>query len=109
MQKADYDIGVHELAEMRAGGAAHTLLDIREPEELAICAISDSVAIPMQRVPGALETLPRDRPVIVVCHHGMRSAVVTGFLRENGFANTWNLAGGIDAWSRHIERDMPRY
>lgn len=109
MQQADYDISVHKLAEMRTDGAAHAVLDIRESEELAVCAIGDSVTIPMRQVPDELETLPREHPLIVVCHHGMRSAMVTDFLRKNGFDDAWNLAGGIDAWSRHIEPDMPRY
>ena len=109
MQQADNDISVHKLAEMRTDGAAHTVLDIRESKELAVCAIGDSVTIPMQQVPDELEMLPREHPLIVVCHHGMRSAMVTDFLRNNGFNDAWNLAGGIDAWSRHIEPDMPRY
>ena len=109
MQQASHDIGVHQLAEMRNDGAPHLVLDIREPEELAVCVINGSVTIPMQRVPDELEGLPRENPLIVVCHHGMRSAMVTEFLRKNGFDNAWNLAGGIDAWSRQIEPDMLRY
>ena len=109
MQYVGHDIDVHALAAMRADGAAHTVLDIREPDEVAICAIEDSVSIPMQRIPQTLETLPRAHPLIVVCHHGMRSAMVTDFLRKNGFDNAWNLAGGIDAWARAVEPDMPRY
>ena len=109
MQQADYDISVHKLAEMRTDGAAHAVLDIRESEELAVCDISGSVTIPMHQVPDELKTLSRERPLIVICHHGMRSAMVTDFLRKNGFNDAWNLTGGIDAWSRHIEPDMPRY
>ncbi len=109
MRSANYEIDVHALAEMRAAGDAHTVLDIREPVEVAICAIEDSVAIPMQRVPERLETLPRQHPVIVLCHHGVRSAMVADFLRNSGFDNAWNLAGGIDTWAGLVEPDMPRY
>jgi len=109
MSGADQDIGVHHLAEMRATGAAYTVLDIREPEELAVCIIDGSITIPMQRVPDALDGLPRETPLIIVCHHGVRSAMVTAFLRQNGFDNALNLAGGIDAWARHVEPDMARY
>jgi len=109
MQQADYDIGVHQLAEMRNDGTPHAVLDIREPEELAVCIIDGSLTIPMQQVPNELEGLPREEPLIIVCHHGMRSAMVTDFLRKHGFSNAWNLAGGIDAWARHVEPDMPRY
>ena len=106
---AGYDIDVHVLAEMRSDGTSHTLLDVREPYEVAICTIEDSVSLPMQQVPRQLDTLPSDQPLIVMCHHGMRSDMVTNFLRRNGFDNVWNLAGGIDAWSRLIDPSMRRY
>ena len=109
MERAIYDIAVHTLAGMRGDGIAHTVLDIREPVELAICAIRDSVSIAMQQVPQQLEALPREHPLIVVCHPGVRSARVTEFLRKSGFDNAWNLAGGIDAWAGLVEPDMPRY
>ncbi len=106
---AAYDIDVHALAGLRSDEVAHTVLDVREPSEVAICAIEGSVSIPMQQIPQQLEMLPPERPLIVVCHHGMRSAAVTSFLRKNGFDNAWNLAGGIDAWSRLIDPNMRRY
>jgi len=109
MQSAGYDIDVHAVAGMRADGAAHTVLDIREPAELAICTIEHSVSMPMREVAQSVGTLPREHLLIVVCHHGMRSAIVTDFLRKNGFDDAWNLAGGIDAWARLVEPGMPRY
>ncbi len=109
MRSASYEIDVHALAEMRAAGDAHTVLDTREPVEVAICVIEDSVSIPMRQVPQQLETLPREHPLIIVCHHGVRSAMVTDFLRNSGFDNAWNLAGGIDAWAGLVAPDMPRY
>ncbi len=109
MQSTVYEINVHALAEIRAAGDAHTVLDIREPVEVAICAIEDSISIPMQQVPQQLDALPREHPLIVICHHGVRSAMVTEFLRNSGFDNAWNLAGGIDAWAGLVEPDMPRY
>jgi rhodanese-related sulfurtransferase len=63
----------------------------------------------MQQVPQQLDALPREHPLIVICHHGVRSTMVTEFLRNSGFDNVWNLAGGIDAWARLVEPDMPRY
>jgi len=104
-----YDIDVHTLAGMRTDGIAHTVLDIREHDEVDICSIEDSQWIPMQNIPQRIETLSREAPLIVLCHHGVRSAMVTDFLRNNGLEKAWNLAGGIDAWSRLIEPDMPRY
>ena len=103
------DITVEALAELRAAGTAHTLLDVREPAEIAICAIDGSLAIPMESVPQHLATLPRDQPLVVLCHHGMRSGMVADFLRRNGFGQVLNLAGGIDEWARRIAPEMPRY
>ncbi|HJQ55443.1 MAG TPA: rhodanese-like domain-containing protein [Vineibacter sp.] len=102
-------LDVGQLAQMRRDGTAHIVLDIRETDEVAVCSLADSLCVPMQDVPRRLDTLPRDRPLIVLCHHGVRSAMVTGFLRHNGFDNAWNLAGGIDAWARQVDPDMPRY
>ncbi len=109
MRSANYEIDVHALAEMRAAGETHTVLDIREPVEVAICAIEDSVSIPMPQVSQQLEALPREHPLIIVCHHGVRSAMVTDFLRNSGFENAWNLTGGIDAWAGLVAPGMPRY
>ena len=109
MQDDGCDIDVHALAGMRAEGVAHIVLDVREPDEIAICAIEGSRSIPMQQVPLNLDALPREEPLIVLCHHGMRSAVVADFLRKSGFPNAWNLAGGINAWARKVDTTMPRY
>jgi rhodanese-related sulfurtransferase len=109
MKDSNRDIDVETLGRMRVDEVPHVLLDIREPDEIAICAIEDSLVIPMQQIPQSLETLPRDRPLVVLCHHGMRSAMVADFLRSNGFDNAKNLAGGIDAWARLMDPDMRRY
>ena len=104
-----YDIDVHTLAAMRAEGVAHTLLDVREADEIAICAIEGSRSIPMQQVPQKLDALPRGEPLIVLCHHGQRSAMVADFLRSSGFPNACNLAGGINAWAEQVDSTMPQY
>lgn len=104
-----YDIDVGALADMRSRGAHHTVLDVREPDEVAICAIEGSLSVPMQDIPERLDALPRSNPLVVLCHHGGRSRMVTEFLRNNGFDNAVNLAGGIDAWARSIDPRMSRY
>jgi rhodanese-related sulfurtransferase len=103
------EIEVDRLAQMQRAGLPHLIVDIREAIEVDICAIAGSLCMPMEEVPNQLQQLPRDRPVIVLCHHGVRSAFVTQYLRDQGFDNAVNLVGGIDAWSRLIEPDMPRY
>ena len=103
------EIDVLKLKEMRDGGESVTLLDVREPHELAICKVAGSVDIPMQQVPQRLSELPRDGAIVVMCHHGGRSRMVTNFLRQNGYGNAVNLAGGIDAWAQAVEPGMARY
>jgi len=103
------EIDVQEAARRRAEDEDFLLLDVREPQELAICAIDDHLHIPMQQVPARLKELPKDTPVVVLCHHGGRSMQVTMFLRQQGFANATNLAGGIDQWAVQIDPGLARY
>lgn len=86
-----------------------TLLDVREPEELAIAAIAGSVDIPMSQIPARLAELDRASTVVVVCHVGGRSYRVAQFLAANGFGTVYNLRGGIDAWSSEVDPGIPRY
>jgi rhodanese-related sulfurtransferase len=85
------------------------LLDVREPEELAIVSLPGALHIPMREIPGRLAELDRDRPVVVMCHSGVRSRHVAGFLLANDFKQVFNLAGGIDAWAVEIAPDLSRY
>ena len=89
------------------------LLDVREPWEFALAAIRidglRTLHIPMNEVPGRLSELDAARPVVCICHHGMRSAQVVAFLERQGFEAAYNLAGGIDAWSEQVDTRVPRY
>lgn len=85
------------------------LLDVREPDELALASVEGAMHIPMREIPGRLATIDRDRPVVVMCHSGVRSRRVAEFLLANGFETVYNLAGGIDAWSRELDPSVPRY
>lgn len=103
------EIDVDALARMRKDEAVHALIDVREDWELEICAVDGAVHIPMGTVPDRLGELPKDRPIVVLCHHGGRSAHVTMFLRRQGFDQAINLEGGIDAWARRIDPSMKVY
>lgn len=85
------------------------LLDVREPAEFDICRIEGSQLIPMGTVPSRLPELDPDADIVVICHHGARSAQVTMFLERQGFARVVNLAGGIAAWAAQVDPSMPRY
>jgi len=98
-----------ELASRLAGPTAPVVLDVREPEEIAIASLARAVAIPMGEVPARHGELPRDAEIVVLCHHGVRSAHVAGFLTAQGFTQIVNLRGGIDAWSLEVDPSVPRY
>ncbi len=103
------EIQVEELARLRRGSMAHAVLDVREPWEAAICAIDGSLNIPLTMLPQSAERLPQDVPLVVLCHHGGRSARAVAWLRQNGFDRATNLAGGIDAWARQVDPSMATY
>lgn len=85
------------------------LLDVREPFELQISRLDGARNIPMSEINARWQEIPRDQPVVVFCHTGVRSANLIAALREAGYDNLINLAGGIDAWSREVDASVPRY
>jgi rhodanese-related sulfurtransferase len=94
-----------------AGESLH-LIDCREPAEHATASIAGAELIPMNTTPQRLqhiEDLADENPVIVFCHHGMRSLMVVNWLREKGVANCASMSGGIDRWSMEIDPSVPRY
>jgi rhodanese-related sulfurtransferase len=88
---------------------APLVLDVREPWEVATVALPGSVAIPMGQITTRADELDTTRPVVCLCHHGMRSMQVAGYLERRGFSDVWNLTGGIDAWSRQVDPSVPTY
>jgi rhodanese-related sulfurtransferase len=97
------------LDKIRQSEQAVTVLDVREPWEYAICAIPGSINVPLSTLPQNLNRLPADGPLVVLCHHGMRSMQAVAWLRQNGFENAINLQGGIDAWARQVDTSMATY
>jgi adenylyltransferase/sulfurtransferase len=85
------------------------VLDVRMPVEWRICRIDGAIPIPMHELPARLHELDRDRETVVYCHVGVRSALVTRWLVEQGFARVRNLTGGIDSWAREVDPAVPRY
>lgn len=109
MTDAPLEIGVAELDAWRKSGRDIAVLDVREDWEVATVSLPGTLNIPMQQVPQRITELPRDKPLVVMCHHGGRSRQVTGWLRQNGFTQATNLAGGIHAWAEQIEPGMATY
>jgi adenylyltransferase/sulfurtransferase len=100
---------VQEIKARLDGGVPLMLLDIREPYELGICRLAGAEHIPLSQMAARWSEIPHDRPVVVFCHAGVRSANLIDQLREKGYGNLVNMIGGIDAWSEEIDPTIPRY
>jgi rhodanese-related sulfurtransferase len=109
---------------LAAQATATVLLDVREAWEVDVASIQSQAAhlgfewlhIPMNSIPAQLETLSglvKDKSLICLCHHGMRSQNVARYLAQNGLAQSANaivnLSGGIAAWSHSVDHSVPQY
>jgi rhodanese-related sulfurtransferase len=93
-----------------AAGEAIQLIDVREDIEFAYCQLPGSVHIPLGEVPRRAAEINSAGPVVLICHHGVRSAQALGYLQHRlGYQNLLNLKGGIDAWSRDVDPSVPVY
>lgn len=100
---------VQELKQKLEAGDDIFLLDVREDYEHDICSIGGLLA-PMDSISKYVNEIPKDKPVVVYCHHGTRSAWVLNYLRqEHNFKNLYNLEGGIHKWAMKIDEDMAVY
>ena len=90
-------------------------VDVREDQELELAPFpADVLHLPLSRSSDWMETLPQllpnDRPVVVICHAGIRSWNFGTWLLEQEIGyQVWNLEGGIDAWSINVDSSVPRY
>ena len=94
--------------------AGAVLLDVREPWEFETARIERSVNIPMSTLVARIHEVralqrSADTPVVVICHHGIRSMQCARYLASQGVERLINLTGGIDAWSTHIDPAIPSY
>lgn len=96
------------LAEWLTAGRQVQLLDVRERWEHQVARIASPLLVPMNELPGKLETLDKSRDIVVYCHHGVRSDMAAEWLRSQGYPAK-NLLGGIDRWSREVDPAVPRY
>jgi len=108
-------LSVQDLAGFVADQVANepVLLDVREAWELQTARLdlpgATTLHIPMHTLPARLHELRRTQPILGLCHHGARSWQCVAFLQQQGFEAVYNVAGGIDAWSRDVDHQVPRY
>ena len=99
------------LAERMQAGDDLLLLDVREVDEFERARVEGARLVPLGELPDRLDELAdwRDRPIVILCHHGNRSARAARLLVESGFTRVENLDGGIESWSLTVDPSVPRY
>lgn len=107
--RSELEIQPEELRRRLDSGEKPVFLDVRRPDEAAICAFEGYVLIPLHELADRMDELDPDQPTVVYCHHGVRSLNATVMLREAGFCHVRSLAGGVDRWAAEIDPAMPRY
>jgi adenylyltransferase/sulfurtransferase len=101
-------ISVQELKRRLDAGEDVQLIDVREPYEYQIAQIGGKL-IPQNDVPQRLAEIDRNREVVVHCRSGARSQRIAEFLKQNGYPQVANLAGGILAWSDEVDPKVQKY
>jgi len=102
-------MSVQELKRKMEAREVFELIDVREPFEFEIARIDGAKLIPLGEIPERADELHREQMFVVHCHSGRRSAQAVRLLKQRGFANVYNLEGGIDAWSDFIDPTVPKY
>ena len=98
-----------ELKQEMDRGQTPFILDVRNPEEVAICRIAGSTVIPLPELPQRIGELNPNQRIVVHCKSGMRSAKAVALLKEAGFPHLQNLTGGILAWIKEVDPSLPTY
>ena len=107
----DSTISVTELKAKIDNKEKFLLIDVREPSEFEIVKIPGAVLIPKQGFlnGSALAGLPQDKPIILHCKSGVRSAECLAILKSAGFADATHVSGGVVAWAKQIDTSLPVY
>ena len=86
------------------------IIDVREPEEVAIASIPNAVHIPLREVTNRMGEIDQSRETVVHCKGGVRSAMAIQALQRSGYTGQLsNLRGGITAWSNEVDPSVPKY
>lgn len=98
-----------EFVALRNADESWQIVDVREPWEIEIASLPESIAIPLAEIPSRHAELAADKPVALLCHSGGRSGKAAEFLASQGFSRVVNIAGGIDAWAQEVDNSLARY
>jgi rhodanese-related sulfurtransferase len=104
------EITVTDLKSQLERGEDIQLIDVREPQEYEICHLPGSILIPLGEIPRSQARIASTKPVVIICHHGFRSAQAIQYLHHRfGLQNLLNLKGGIHAWALQVDPLMAVY
>ena len=98
-----------ELNERLKNGEKVNLIDVRELWEYETAHLEGAKLLPLSEFNEWIDDLKPEEEIVVMCHHGIRSANVCMFLLRNGFEKVINLDGGIDLWSKEVDEKVPLY
>ena len=103
------EMPVKELAKRIKNDTAPVIIDVREPDEYAYARIPGAVLKPLGGIFEWAQELDKEQEYVLQCHTGARSFQAAYLLERMGFKNVSNLTGGIEAWSMHVDQNVPRY
>ena len=102
------DVAPKELKALLDGGKIPQMYDVRTPKERETAQIAGTILLDDATI-ATIEALPKDTPLAFHCHHGGRSRGAAEHFLKAGFKTVYNMAGGIDAWSRDVDPNVRRY
>jgi len=109
MKESPIEISPEDAFALRNSKNPPLFLDVREEEEIQVVHLQPDLWIRSQDMGERLHEIPTNQPIIIYCHHGMRSLHFADFLRQKGFLQVYSLAGGVDQWARNIDPSLNRY
>ena len=109
--QAEIEIEPGSVAALHQAGSPFRLIDCREPDEWETTRIKGAELLPLSDFGVRYATMLPDpaQSIVIHCHHGMRSAKATLFLRQKGYKNVWSMARGIEGWSLEVDPTVTRY
>lgn len=102
------EISVQHLAKLYSTERSVFVLDVRQPWEVEKVSLKGAINIPLEEVASRQDNLPKDQPIYVLCHHGVRSLKVALWLQQEGY-EAYSVRGGIDAWAREVDASVGFY
>ena len=110
MESISFEITPAELHRRLQAGNDLQLVDVRQPEEFEYCHLPGSLLLPLDELPRRAAEIRLLGPVVLICHHGVRSSHAAAYLRQHlGRPNVLNLRGGVAAWAAQVDPEFPTY